>query len=131
LAGKEMSKNPSRIREHLANERTYLAWMRTAIALMGFGILIMRLRYFLPAELHGQEGWKIGLIFALVGLLTVFLSTKHYFAILKTIEEDTYEPIQRLIILFSLAVTLLGSGVLYFFFSAPETSFHLSDRFPH
>lgn len=104
--------------------------MRTAIALMGFGILIMRLRYLLPPELHGQGGWKLGLIFALVGLLTVFLSTKHYFAILKTIEENTYQPTQRLIILFSLAVTLLGLGVLYFFFSAPGTSFHLSDNFP-
>jgi len=27
--------NPSRVRDHLANERTYLAWMRTAVALMG------------------------------------------------------------------------------------------------
>ncbi|GEA26892.1 hypothetical protein MiAbW_01452 [Microcystis aeruginosa NIES-4325] len=24
--------NPNRIRDHLANERTYLSWMRTAIA---------------------------------------------------------------------------------------------------
>ncbi|CBN54906.1 MULTISPECIES: YidH family protein [Kamptonema] len=36
--------NPSRVRDHLANERTYLAWMRTAIALMGFGVAIVRLR---------------------------------------------------------------------------------------
>lgn len=39
-------RNSSRIRDHLANERTYLAWMRSAIALMGFGVLIARLRMF-------------------------------------------------------------------------------------
>lgn len=33
--------NSSRIRDHLANERTYLAWMRTVIALMGFGVVII------------------------------------------------------------------------------------------
>ncbi len=38
--------NSSRTREHLANERTYLAWIRIAIAMMGFGVVIVRLRLF-------------------------------------------------------------------------------------
>jgi putative membrane protein len=45
---KTKRRNSSRIRDHLANERTYLAWMRSAIALMGFGVLIARLRMFQP-----------------------------------------------------------------------------------
>jgi putative membrane protein len=28
--------------DHAANERTYLAWVRTALAFMGFGLLIER-----------------------------------------------------------------------------------------
>lgn len=36
--------NPNRIRDHLANECTYLPWMRSGVALMGFGVLIVRLR---------------------------------------------------------------------------------------
>jgi putative membrane protein len=32
-----------RFRDHAANERTYLAWVRTVLALAGFGILIDRL----------------------------------------------------------------------------------------
>ena len=69
-------RNSSRIRDHLANERTYLAWMRTAISLMGFGVVIVRLRFFRPpiATTPGN-GWKLGLIFSLVGLSTVLLST--------------------------------------------------------
>ena len=113
-------RNTSRVRDHLANERTYLAWMRTAIALMGFGVVIIRLRAFHPPLVHRPgNGWKLGLIFSLVGLVTVLLSTQHYFAVRRDIDSDTYEPPDRWVILFSLAVVLLGAGVIYFVFSDP------------
>lgn len=35
------------LRERLANERTLLAWLRTAIALMGFGLVVARFGLFL------------------------------------------------------------------------------------
>ncbi|MBK1986941.1 DUF202 domain-containing protein [Sphaerospermopsis aphanizomenoides BCCUSP55] len=112
--------NPSRIRDHLANERTYLAWMRTAIALLGFGVVIVRLRVLqTPLVPHLGTGWKLGLVFSLVGLVTVWLSTTHYFAVRRDIEEDTYEPTDRWVILFSLAIMILGSGVVYFIFTTP------------
>lgn len=41
-------RNPNRIRDHLANERTYLAWMRSGISLLGFGVLIVRIRVLRP-----------------------------------------------------------------------------------
>ena len=107
--------NSSRIRDHLANERTYLAWMRTAVALMGFGVVILRLRAFhFPSVPRPGFGWKLGLIFAGVGLLTVLFSTLQYFAVRRDIEEDTYEPADRWVILFSLAIALLGVGIIYF-----------------
>jgi putative membrane protein len=107
--------NSSRVRDHLANERTYLAWMRTAIALMGFGVLILRLRAFHPPMVaRPGYGWKLGLLFSSVGLLTVLLSTRHYFSVRRDIDRDTYEPGDRWVILFSLAVLLLGAGIIYF-----------------
>jgi len=113
-------RNPSRVRDHLANERTYLAWMRSAIALMGFGVVIVRLRHFqAPLIPHVGAGWKLGLTFALVGLLTVLFSTQHYFAVRDNIDEDTYEPADRWVILFSLTMLILGAGVIYFVFSVP------------
>lgn len=112
--------NPSRVRDHLANERTYLAWMRTAIALLGFGVVIVRLRAFqTPLIPHPGNGWKLGLVFSLAGLITVLLSTGHYFTVRRDIEEDTYEPADRWVILFSLAVIILGAGVIYFVFTTP------------
>ncbi|MBD2245849.1 DUF202 domain-containing protein [Nostoc sp. FACHB-888] len=110
-----------RVRDHLANERTYLAWMRSGIALMGFGVLIVRLRIIQPpiAPQPPGNGWKLGLAFAFVGVLSVLLSTQHYFAVRRDIDEDTYQPPDRWIILASLAVLLLGGGVLYYVFTVP------------
>lgn len=109
-----------RIRDHLANERTYLAWMRSAIALMGFGIVIVRMKMLQPPMMPSTGmSWKLGLTFAIVGLLTVWLSTQHYFGIQRQIDEDTYEPSDRWVMLFSMAVLFLGAGIIYYVFAAP------------
>ncbi|AFY61304.1 YidH family protein [Synechococcus sp. PCC 6312] len=114
-------KNLNRIRDHLANERTYLAWMRSAVALMGFGVLIVRLRILRPplAIQPPGNGWRLGLAFAVVGLITVLLSTQHYFVVRDDIENDTYEPPDRWVIISSLSIILLGVGVFYYVFAAP------------
>ena len=112
--------NPNRTRDHLANERTYLAWMRTAVALMGFGVVIVRLRYLLPPQLQGHgHGWELGLLFNLVGLAVVLLATRHYFWVRHAIDSETYEPADRWIIAFSCSIALIGAGVLYFLFAIP------------
>ena len=118
--------NLNRIRDHLANERTYLAWMRSAVALMGFGVLIVRLRILRPpmAPQPPGAGWQLGLAFSVVGLLAVLLSTQHYFAVRDHIELDTYEPPDRWVILSSLAVMLLGLGVIYYVFTVPLENIH-------
>ncbi len=96
----------------------YLAWMRSAIALMGFGVVIMRLRAFSPPNLpHTGYSGKLGLLFSAVGLVTVLLSTGQYFAVCRDIEEDTYQPGSRWVILSSLIVMLLGAGIIYFVFA--------------
>lgn len=114
-------KNLNRIRDHLANERTYLAWMRSSVALMGFGVLIVRLRILRPpmAIQPPGNGWRLGLAFAVVGLLMVLLSTQHYFSVRDDIENDTYEPPDRWVIISSLSIILLGVGVFYYVFAAP------------
>ena len=116
---KQLKRNSSRIRDHLANERTYLAWMRTAISLMGFGVVILRLRFFRPPRTTPGNGWKLGLVFSLVGLATVVLSTFHYFAVRYDIDEDTYEPPDRWVLIFSLTIALLGAGIIYYVCTLP------------
>ena len=112
--------NPNRTRDHLANERTYLAWIRTAIALMGFGVVIVRLRHLTPAVQPDQtHGWELGLLFALVGLAVVLLATAHYFQVQNAIEQDTYQPSRRWIWACTVCILLIGTGVLYYLFATP------------
>lgn len=114
--------NPNRARDHLANERTYLAWMRTAVAFMGFGIVIVKLRYLTPPAQRYGLGWELGLVFAVAGLLMVLLATWHYFQVQNALENDTYEPEKRWIIACSFVVVLVGAGVLYYLFTASQVS---------
>ena len=93
--------------------------MRSAIALLGFGVVIVRLRYFrIPEVPHPSTGWKLGLLFSLVGLMTVLLSTVYYFISRHTIDDDSYEPSTLRVILFSITITLLAAWVIYYVFTA-------------
>ncbi len=121
---KPKTASSEKVREHLANERTYLAWIRSAISLIGFGVVIVRLRVLRPPlspQLPGN-GWKLGLAFSVVGLLTVLLSTQHYLAVRRDIDADTYEPGDRWVILSSITILILGMGVIYYFFTVPLES---------
>lgn len=121
------SRNSDKIRDYLANERTYLAWMRSGIGLLGFGVLIVRLRILRPplAPQAPGAGWKLGLAFGLVGLLTVIFSTQHYFVVRRDIDRDSYKPGDRWVLVSSLAVLSLGIGVLYYVFSIPFDSLNI------
>jgi putative membrane protein len=113
--------NPNRIRDHLANERTYLSWMRSGISLLGFGVLIVRIRILRPPLVsHGPgNGWRLGLAFSIVGLLSVALASWHYFAVRDDIENDTYEPSDRWVLLSSLVLVSLGGFVVAYVFNVP------------
>lgn len=107
-----------RTREYLANERTYLAWMRSAISMIGFGVILTRLRAFQPPLVPSPgTTWQLGIIFTMVGIFTVFLSTQHYLVIRRAIADDSYIATDRWVILLSLSVILLSSGIIYYAFS--------------
>lgn len=75
-----------------ANERTLLAWNRTAIGLMGFGFLVERFGLFLhvvmghPSEpLHRNASLVIGVAFILLGVLLLLLSVRQYRRVVATL----------------------------------------------
>ena len=43
-------KQATNIREHLANERTFLAWMRTSIGIMAFGFVVVKFALFVKVS---------------------------------------------------------------------------------
>jgi putative membrane protein len=50
-----MTERSSSAADYLAAERTFLAWIRTGLALMGFGFVIARFALFLQALQVGQR----------------------------------------------------------------------------
>jgi putative membrane protein len=46
--------------DYLAAERTFLAWIRTGLALMGFGFVVARFGLFLQALQMGQSNFQTG-----------------------------------------------------------------------
>ncbi len=100
-----MSKTPKfdRIREHQANERTFLAWLRTSIALIGFGFAIARFVLFLqqlniaitrqqPAIHPLLNSENLGLALVLFGILTIALAAWRYNQVFWEIERSDYQP---------------------------------------
>jgi putative membrane protein len=59
--------------DHAANERTFLAWVRTAIAIMAFGFLVERFDLFLQITSQSLTGHSFAPGGHLVGKITGFL----------------------------------------------------------
>ncbi|MBV8587152.1 MAG: DUF202 domain-containing protein [Verrucomicrobia bacterium] len=89
--------------DHSANERTFLAWVRTAIAVMAFGFLIEKFDLFLkvaaPAVaqrtslLPSHElGSVAGLLFVVLGLAMIVLAAARFAFNAKSIDRAKQVP---------------------------------------
>ena len=127
----EESTNPGvhNRRVHMANERTYLAWVRTSIGIMAFGFVVERfalflkqLRYFLektgpavgslPAPPPGYSSF-LGVLLVGLGAIMGVLAFVRYKKVEKQIYRDAYQPSITLDIL--LAISILTIGVFLVF----------------
>jgi putative membrane protein len=88
----------NRYTDHAANERTYLAWIRTSIAIMAFGFLIEKFEFFLSSfdnKINGtyhfnasESAEQIAFGFFLAGIAIIFASTIRFFLQKKAIEAE-------------------------------------------
>lgn len=95
-----------RYSDHAANERTFLAWVRTAIAVMAFGFVIEKFDLFLQAlapqmtkrtlTLLAPHGAKLanaaGLAFIAIGIAIIVLAGLRFALTARAIESDATEP---------------------------------------
>jgi putative membrane protein len=89
--------------DHAANERTFLAWVRTAIAVMAFGFLVERFDLFLETvapSLSGRTlspvgqkfGHFAGLTLIVVGTAMVALAMIRFIRNARDIDSDEQKP---------------------------------------
>lgn len=108
------------VSEHLANERTILAWVRTAIAIMTLGIAINRFSLFLvefsrtvpggvpggrTVNIHAEE---LGIGLVVLGVVVMLGGIWHYLDVARAIDEGSYRPSRVRIVVPSLIVVLIG-----------------------
>jgi putative membrane protein len=111
--------------DHAANERTFLAWVRTAIAMMGFGFVVERFDLFLRATpvviashtttSHNLRlGGLAGLAVMFAGLATLVVAIVRFVRTSRMIDDtaDHKGPGEQLDI--ALASLLLIVGVALF-----------------
>lgn len=76
--------------DHAANERTFLAWVRTTIAVVGFGIAGARLGVDTPSTNPALAGWSDAVVLG-VGSLVMILAYVRMRMIRARIDSDTQE----------------------------------------
>ncbi|HEY1725526.1 MAG TPA: DUF202 domain-containing protein [Steroidobacteraceae bacterium] len=114
--------------DHAANERTYLAWMRTGLAVVAFGLIIEKFDLFLTAmsasdilgHLSGAARTRLldslgrydGLAFIVGGLLLIVLATVRFTRTTRLLDDTQSHPSSsvRLEFAFSTILVLLVSG---------------------
>ncbi|MEH2213590.1 YidH family protein [Nostoc sp.] len=108
-----------RQREHQANERTFLAWLRTSIALIGFGFAIARFGIFLrqlnisitqqePPVSPLSSSENLGIALVIFGILTIALAAWRYNQVFWQIETGNYRPNRLMVWIMAGVAIILG-----------------------
>ena len=112
-----MPKQSIKAGDHLANERTFLAWIRTSISIIVFGFVVAKfgitLRQFL--RLQGQAARESGLSLAIgvgfmaMGVFMALVALVRYRVILRRLELDELEPARGIIVFLGLVTAAFGA----------------------
>ncbi|MGD0024722.1 MAG: DUF202 domain-containing protein [Xanthobacteraceae bacterium] len=116
-----------RYSDHAANERTFLAWVRTAIAVMAFGFLIEKFDLFLQVAApqmalqqlapHGQKfANAAGLAFIAIGVAMIVIAGIRFAGTAKAIEADDTMPSpgERFDLALAALIGLLGASLFLY-----------------
>jgi len=120
-----MSSGPS---DYLAAERTFLAWIRTGLALMGFGFVVARFGLFLralqpnvPSQSYGLSVW-FGTALIVVGVIVNFWSVRHHVRLVQDLNRGgtAYKRPSSLAIIVALVMAVVGLAMAIYLISVGE-----------
>jgi len=102
----------------MANERTFLAWIRTSIGIMAFGFVVEKFALFLrqlyfilgkqPAASPPGYSSIFGTVLVGFGALMGLLSFARYKKVEKQIDTDTYQPSLLLDVMVTLSLLAIA-----------------------
>jgi putative membrane protein len=109
-------------RIYFAVERTFLAWIRTGIALMAFGFAIARFALFLrqlqamnPSSIGRRPGGSAaaGVTLIVLGIIVNISAAIHHVRTVRELSSGTWVPgqVSRTAILLAALLAILGTGM--------------------
>jgi len=105
-----------RVSDHLANERTFLAWIRTGLATITFGFVVERFGLVLR-ELGIKTNTEIipvhlssafGIALTLLGVVMMIVALLNFLHIRYSIDADQFHPRTSFAILLTILASLIG-----------------------
>jgi putative membrane protein len=108
--------NPNRARDHLANERTFLAWVRTGVAIVVFGFAIGRFSLAMrqlaslsssPVRTAGMSVW-MGAGSIAAGIALVVAGLIRYRKTRTQLDAGNFEPAGFVVDLITILTVLFG-----------------------
>ena len=106
-----------KVTDHLANERTFLAWIRTGLATITFGFVVERFGLLLR-ELGLKNGTQsgssihysswIGVMLTLLGVIVMIVSLVNFLHIRSAIDKEQFQPTARFAVLLTVLASLIG-----------------------
>jgi putative membrane protein len=115
-----------RYSDHAANERTFLAWVRTAIAVMAFGFVIERFDLFIQAISSQRQALLnssgsifanvAGLAFIAIGVAMIVIAGFRFARTAKSIETENEVPStgERFDLALAVLLGLLGASLFLY-----------------
>jgi putative membrane protein len=118
----------NKVTDHLANERTFLAWVRTGLATITFGFVVERFSLLLRElglkstlipifSVHFSSVIGIGL--TLLGVAIMIVALANFLQNRRTIDEERFHPHSKFAILLTILASLVGVLLaIYLLFTA-------------
>ncbi|MGM9926664.1 MAG: YidH family protein [Bacillus sp. (in: firmicutes)] len=107
------------VQQHLANERTYLAWIRTAISIVGVGFLATSLHFTIGNVRNSYIdilSVLLGVFSCIFGIVVILITTRIYKRKRIEILEGSFVPCNLHISLLSAMMVIFILLVLSYFF---------------
>jgi putative membrane protein len=121
--------------DHAANERTFLAWVRTSIAVIAFGFLVERFDLFIafmvPAGVknhiavpRGEFGHIAGLTLIVLGTVMIGVAAWRFARTSREIDDDKVHPgtARRMDLALAALLLLLCAGLIFYLVHALSAS---------
>lgn len=107
----DKSSNDSKyIQQHLANERTFLAWLRTSLTIIGIGFLAANLIYN-SSNFDKSASWLASLAgfgSVILGICIMIMATIDYFVKQKGINSESFRSPTAIIWIIFISLGIIG-----------------------